>query len=331
MGLSFSSSSSGNVARIEDKGVKRLLVYLGIDDMSYLRPWADEDNCEFRSVAKPIPIEELLKGLSFSSSWISAAVDSAKAYGKAEESCVCVIFDDEAPHKGGDIVGGGFCIGRFEYDRHAFPLDLMDKHREAIEAVGLAPGVSHTLLSGLDELEKGRVHFWADPANTGALRRVTENAARSLQAVTDEDRRELEARINSLQSKDIALFRTVTTVRYRAWFTGDVLVALTVCSCLPGDMPTDRIRQICEPKPEGREGVYIIGGNRPNRMIIVEETRDWRALLDSLRAEWTDGCGWRNIGVMFSTREEALSLKSERLRKPYVMGWYSHPRGIFQP
>ena len=309
----------------------KLLVYLGIADSSSLRPWADEDNCEYRSVAKSIPIKELLKCFSFSSSWVPQAVATAKALGRVEGCSATVIFDDEAPHKEGDIVGEAICIGRFDYDTGAFRLDLPERHREELKTAELAAEVRDTILSGLDDLVSDRVKAWPGQSYSCAPSRVTDTAFQALQRVTDSDREELKARLTSFQTRVIALFQTVTTIRYRAWLTGDVLVALTPCSELSQDMPTDRIRVIHEPIPEGRKGIYFIGGIRPNRMICADEARNWRALLDELRTEWTEDCGWCNIGVVFSTREEALAIKEEHLRKPYVMGWYSHPCGVFQP
>jgi hypothetical protein len=90
-----------------------------------------------------------------------------------------------------------------------------------------------------------------------------------------------------------------------------------------------RPRPIESCRPEGRPGVYI--HRKEHRIIQSTEVDDWRAWMDDIRGEWTQQSGWRYVAVVFPTRDEALALKAEKLRKPKVRGWYTHPTGVYEP
>jgi len=299
-----------------------LVVYVGIASPASLKPWADEDNTEYREVPKALPIPELFQHFSFGESWVPAAALVADSLGVVGATKALVLFDGSSPHQPGDQLGDARCIGRFQYDVGAPRVGQIDKARSALAAAGLDPDTSEALDHGLIEVGRRQLNPWRGERATASATAVF--AALEADAVA-----ELEQRLSTNQRKQIGAFQTVTTTTHRAWFFLGHLIALTPCDELDATIPADKVRRTENCRPEGRPGVYI--HSKQHRIIQAAEVDDWRSLMDEIRGEWTPQADWRYVAVVFPGRDQALAIKAEGLRKPRVRGWYTHPTGVYEP
>ncbi len=301
-----------------------LVVYVGVASPDALKPWADEDNCEYRVVPAATPVAQLFQRFSFSESWLPAAALAAEAQGIVGADKGFVLFDGSSPHETGDRFGPARCVGRFAFDVKAPRVGQIDQIRAGLAGAGLDPAIVDQLDQGLIELQRRDLETWQPDTE------ITPTARRALDVLTDDARAELDRRFSLHQRQAIAGLKAVTTRTHRAWFCLGRFVALTECDELPAETPADTSRPIEDSTQEGRPGVYTLDAVN-HRFIQTTEVANWRALLEEIRSEWTAGCGWRYVAAIFPTREEALALKAEKLRKPYVRGWYSHPTGVYEP
>ena len=298
------------------------MVYVGVASPASLKPWADEDNTETRRVRDALPIPELLQHFSFGESWVAAAALAAETLGVAAATQALVLFDGSSPHTAGDQLGNARCIGRFRFDVGAPRVGQVDRARSEVAAAGLEPDIAEALDQGLVQVSQRELVEWH-----GA--RATPVAADIYASLDGDARQELDRRMSVNQRKQVAGLQALTTTTHRAWFFLGHLIALTPCDELSADIPADTPRPIESCRPEGRPGVYI--HRKEHRIIQSTEVDDWRAWMDDIRGEWTQQSGWRYVAVVFPTREEALALKAEKLRKPYVRGWYTHSTGVYEP
>ena len=304
--------------------MSELVVYVGIADPSELKLWADEDNCEYRVAPKPVPVAQLFRRFSFSQSWLPATALAAEEQGIVGAQRGLVLFDGSAPHVAGSRVGSARCLGRFNFDTRAPRVGELDERRQAIANAGLDPEIAEAIDRGLAEAQRGELSDWRTD------RRITPSAAGSLGKFTESESREFERRLSLHESTNFFGLRAVTTTTHRAYFTRGALVAMTPCDDMAPDVPADRPRPINGSEPEGRAGVYLLHTiHQP--FVLAAEVDQWRATMDDLREEWSPQKGWHYIAVVFDSREEALALQAEKLRKPYVRGWYRHPTGVYEP
>ena len=301
-----------------------LVVFVGIADPSELKPWADEDNCEYRVAPKPVPVAQLFRRFSFSQSWLPATALAAEEQGIVGAQRGLVLFDGSAPHVAGSRVGSARCLGRFNFDTRAPRVGELDERRQAIANAGLDPEIAEAIDRGLAEAQRGELSDWRTD------RRITPSAAGSLGKFTESESREFDRRLSLHQSTNFSGLRAVTTTSHRAYFTRGALVAVTLCDELAMGVPADTHQPIEASQPEGRQGVYILDTVH-QRFIRTDQSDDWRATLDEIREEWSREANWRYVAVVFDSREEAQALQAEKLRKPYVRGWYRHPTGVYEP
>ena len=300
-------------------------VFAGMDDASPLAPWADEDNCELGSNANGL--SELLKDLSFSSSWMDAALRSARELGCTDASEVTILFEEDTPWKVGEPVGDGICLGTFSYNPSAPSLRLRERWSQLLENPDLGE-LKPTLQEGMEELVQFKATTLDLAAGQPYFPKVVPCVIGAMTALSGDDREQLVARIRAIQEETHLGFETIRLQECRVWFMDRTVIAVTPEATYIDPKPTDMARTMLPCQPTAWPGVFQF----TTGILIIEEVEhpSWKATVKMLRQQWKPGAGWKSIAVIFATRAEAQWLAGRGLRRPSVMGWYRHPTGVYQ-